>query len=83
MCILEEGPAIDPKDFGDDAWGAFKTMFRDMNGQIARGRAFIPVIQGRVLGGSAYRLERKVRPKAVSTASAARTPRSLASSKIE
>ncbi len=52
VCILEEGPAIDPKDFGDDAWGAFKTMFRDMNGQIARGRAFIPVIQGRVLGGS-------------------------------
>ncbi len=52
VCILEEGPAIDPKNFGDDSWGAFKTMFRDMNGQVARGRAFIPVIQGRVLGGS-------------------------------
>ena len=52
VCILEEGPAIDPKDFGDDSWGAFKAMFRGMNGQVARGRAFIPVIQGRVLGGS-------------------------------
>jgi choline dehydrogenase-like flavoprotein len=52
VCVLEEGPAIDPKDFGDDSWNAFKTMFRDMNGQVARGRAFIPVIQGRVLGGS-------------------------------
>lgn len=52
VCILEEGPAVEPKDFGDDSWGAFKTMFRDMNGQVARGRAFIPVIQGRTLGGS-------------------------------
>lgn len=52
VCVLEEGAAIDPKTFGDDAWGAFKTMFRDMNGQVARGRAFIPVIQGRTLGGS-------------------------------
>lgn len=52
VCVLEEGPSVDPKDFGDDSWGAFKTMFRDMNGQVARGRAFIPVIQGRVLGGS-------------------------------
>ncbi len=52
VCVLEEGGAMDPKDFGDDAWGAFKTMFRDMNGQVARGRAFIPVIQGRTLGGS-------------------------------
>ncbi len=52
VCVLEEGAAIDPKDFGDDSWGAFKTMFRDMNGQVARGRAFIPVIQGRTLGGS-------------------------------
>ena len=52
VCVLEEGPAVDPKAFGDDAWSAFKTMFRDANGQVARGRAFIPVIQGRVLGGS-------------------------------
>lgn len=52
VCVLEEGPAVDPKAFGDTAWDAFKTMFRDANGQIARGRAFIPVIQGRVLGGS-------------------------------
>ncbi len=52
VCVLEEGPAVDPKDFGDDSWNAFKTMFRDANGQVARGRAFIPVLQGRVLGGS-------------------------------
>lgn len=52
VCVLEEGAAMDPAKFGDDAWGAFKTMFRDMNGQVARGRAFIPVIQGRTLGGS-------------------------------
>ncbi len=52
VCVLEEGPAVDPKAFGNDSWSAFKNMFRDANGQIATGRAFMPVIQGRVLGGS-------------------------------
>ncbi len=52
VCILEEGPAVDPKNFGDKSWDAFKTMFREANGQVAHGRAFMPVIQGRCLGGS-------------------------------
>jgi len=52
VCVLEEGPAVDPAAFGADSWGAFRSMFRDANGQIATGRAFMPVIQGRVLGGS-------------------------------
>ncbi|MBI5246917.1 MAG: GMC family oxidoreductase [Elusimicrobia bacterium] len=52
VCVLEEGPAVDPNAFGDRSWDAFKTMFRDANAQVARGRAFIPGIQGRVLGGS-------------------------------
>lgn len=52
VCVLEEGPAVDTKDFGDTLYPAFKALFRDMNAQAARGRAFIPVIQGRCLGGS-------------------------------
>ena len=50
--MLEEGPALDPASFHNRTWDSFKTMFREANGQVARGRAFIPVIQGRCLGGS-------------------------------
>lgn len=52
VCVLEEGPAVDTKDFHDRTWDSFRTLFRDANSQVARGRAFIPVIQGRCLGGS-------------------------------
>lgn len=52
VCVLEEGPAVATQDFGDKLYPAFKTLFRDMSAQTARGRAFIPVIQGRCLGGS-------------------------------
>ena len=52
VCVLEEGPALDPKKFTNDVWPAFKHMFRDAGAQVARGRAFMPVIQGRCLGGS-------------------------------
>ena len=52
VCVLEEGPAVAPSEFNDRAFDSFKRLFRDMGGQVARGRAFIPVIQGRCLGGS-------------------------------
>ncbi len=52
LAVVEEGPAVDTPEFGDDLWGAFKTLFRAQGSQVARGRAFIPVIQGSCLGGS-------------------------------
>ncbi|HET7482348.1 MAG TPA: GMC family oxidoreductase N-terminal domain-containing protein, partial [Actinomycetota bacterium] len=50
--VVEEGPAYDPALFGDRMYPALRDMFRDMGTQIARGRTFIPVLQGRGLGGS-------------------------------
>jgi choline dehydrogenase-like flavoprotein len=52
VAVIEEGPAIDPKEFRNEIFPTFKRMFRDQGSQVARGRAFIPVIQGRCLGGS-------------------------------
>lgn len=52
VAVLEEGPAVETREFGDKAWPGFKRMLRDAGAQAARGRTFIPVIQGRCLGGS-------------------------------
>jgi choline dehydrogenase-like flavoprotein len=52
IAVVEEGPAVDTKDFGDKVFPAFKKMVRNMGATIARGRAFIPVVQGSCLGGS-------------------------------
>lgn len=52
VLVLEEGPDLDPKAFTDKVYPSFKKMFRGMGGQVARGRSFIPVLQGRCVGGS-------------------------------
>jgi choline dehydrogenase-like flavoprotein len=52
VLVLEEGPAVDAQAFTDRVYPTFKSLFRGMAGQVARGRAFIPVLQGRCLGGS-------------------------------
>jgi choline dehydrogenase-like flavoprotein len=44
LAIVEEGPAVTTAEFGDRAFPALRRMFRDMGLQVARGRAFIPVI---------------------------------------
>lgn len=52
IAIVEEGPYLKTSDFGDTLLPAFKNLFRNMGAQVARGRAMIPVLQGRALGGS-------------------------------
>ncbi|MBI5201788.1 MAG: GMC family oxidoreductase [Elusimicrobia bacterium] len=52
LCVLEEGPAVKTAEFGDRLWPALSKMFRGQGAQVARGRAYIPVIQGACLGGS-------------------------------
>lgn len=52
VAVVEEGPAVDPKEFSTEVFPSFQKLFRGQGGQVARGRAFIPVIQGRCLGGS-------------------------------
>jgi choline dehydrogenase-like flavoprotein len=52
VAVVEEGPAVDTKEFGDKVFPAFQKMFRNMGASIAKGRAFIPIVQGSCLGGS-------------------------------
>ncbi len=50
--VLEEGPAVDTAEFGGRVFPAFRRLYRDMGAQVARGRTFIPILQGSCLGGS-------------------------------
>jgi len=52
VAVLEEGPAVSTPEFGDKLFPALRRMFRGMGSLVARGRAFIPIIQGSCLGGS-------------------------------
>ena len=52
-CILvEEGPSYPVDARRADAWTAFARSWRDLSLQVARGRAFTPILQGRAVGGS-------------------------------
>ena len=50
--ILEEGPWVKTREFGETVYLAFKRMFRDAGTQILEGHHYIPLIQGRCVGGS-------------------------------
>jgi len=52
IAVVEEGPAVTTAEFSDRVFPAFRRMFRGMGTQVARGRAFIPVVQGSCLGGT-------------------------------
>jgi choline dehydrogenase-like flavoprotein len=51
VIVLEEGLPFDPAA-PRDAFSAFARWYRDLGGRVARGRAFIPVVQGRAIGGT-------------------------------
>jgi choline dehydrogenase-like flavoprotein len=50
--IVEEGPWIKTRDFGVDVYDAFKRMMRDVGMQVVTGRSYMPLLQGRCVGGS-------------------------------
>jgi choline dehydrogenase-like flavoprotein len=50
--ILEEGPWVKTRDFNDDVLGTFRRTMRDYGTQVMKGRVFMPMIQGRCVGGS-------------------------------
>ena len=52
VALLEEGPYVPTERFVRDTWGAFKQLWRDQGFQVARGRTFLPILQGRAVGGS-------------------------------
>lgn len=52
VAMVEEGPWVKTRDFGPDVYGAFNTLLRDAGTQVIQGRSFVPMLQGRCVGGS-------------------------------
>ncbi|MEB2313467.1 MAG: GMC family oxidoreductase [Sorangiineae bacterium] len=52
VVLLEEGPRVESRDFRSDMYTTFRHLWRDMGFQVASGRAFTPVLQGRCVGGT-------------------------------
>ncbi len=52
VAMIEEGPWYDTEDFVPRVGPSFTNLLRDQGLQVAEGRSFIPLIQGRAVGGS-------------------------------
>ncbi len=52
VAIVEEGPWVKTRDFGEDVLTAFRSMMREAGTQVMSGRSHIPLVQGRCVGGS-------------------------------
>ncbi|MGE0322282.1 MAG: GMC family oxidoreductase N-terminal domain-containing protein [Polyangiaceae bacterium] len=52
VILIEEGGHIPTDKLRSDAYSSFKHLWRDMGFQVAEGRAFTPVLQGRAVGGT-------------------------------
>ncbi len=50
--VVEEGEWYRKENFTEDVYGAMATLFRDFGSQMTKGRAVIPVLEGRAVGGS-------------------------------
>jgi choline dehydrogenase-like flavoprotein len=50
--VLEEGPWLRTREIRTDVHGTFQRVMRQSGMQVLRGRAFMPLIQGRCVGGS-------------------------------
>jgi choline dehydrogenase-like flavoprotein len=52
VLICEEGPWVRTREFTEDIDSSFRNLLRDNGLQVLRGRAYMPMLQGRVVGGS-------------------------------
>lgn len=52
LIMVEEGAKVEDKDVRADTWSAFRNYWRDQSLQVARGRAFWPILQGCSVGGT-------------------------------
>ncbi len=52
VALVEEGPWVHTRQFTERVYDAFRCMFRDAGTQAIEGRAYIPLLQGRCVGGS-------------------------------
>jgi choline dehydrogenase-like flavoprotein len=50
--IVEEGPWVKTREFGVGIYDAFKRLMRGVGMQVVRGRSYMPMLQGRCVGGS-------------------------------
>jgi choline dehydrogenase-like flavoprotein len=52
VAIVEEGPWLKTRDVRSDVQSTFDRVMRLRGMQVLRGRAFVPMLQGRCVGGS-------------------------------
>lgn len=52
VALVEAGPWRDPPDYPSSTYGAMRDLFDDWGATITRGRAFWPVVQASVVGGT-------------------------------
>ncbi|MBI2889289.1 MAG: GMC family oxidoreductase [Nitrospirae bacterium] len=52
VLILEEGPIVGRDDYSTNLWRSMKTMWRDCGRSAALGRAMVPYLQARCVGGT-------------------------------
>lgn len=52
VIVLEEGPEVPPSSFVADSFGAMAQLYRDAGASVAHGPLFMPMLQGRCVGGS-------------------------------
>lgn len=51
VVVIEEGPWAAPEEFASGAFASMAAHYRDMGASLAWGRAPIPLVQGRMVGG--------------------------------
>ena len=52
VCIVEAGPYRLPADYPESVYGAMRDMMDNWGTLLARGRAFWPIVQARLVGGT-------------------------------
>jgi choline dehydrogenase-like flavoprotein len=52
VVLVEEGPEYPQGARRADAWTSFARSWRDLSLQVAKGKAFTPILQGRAVGGT-------------------------------
>ncbi|MGZ3423642.1 MAG: GMC family oxidoreductase N-terminal domain-containing protein [Polyangiales bacterium] len=67
VAIVEAGPFRDPADYANSVYGAMRDMLDAWGSNFTRGRAFWPIVQGCLVGGSTV----------INSAIAVRTPEDI------
>lgn len=52
VAILEEGPWVKTREFTEDVYSTFTRLLRGKGMQVIKGRSYMPLLQGRCVGGS-------------------------------